>query len=211
MRKAPHFIAVEGPLRVGKTKLARALASHIRGRSILDPVDKPHVERLFQGLPGSALRVQMQFLFGRFSQLSGAGIGRSQLPVVTDYLFEKDKLHAYLNLEDDEIEVYDDYFRFFKRQLPDPDLAVYLKATAETLRERLSTSSTGLENKIPGAYLEGTVRAYDHFFERYTAADVLVVDTARTDIVSRPQDLQALLEEIGRPVTGTQFFLPLGT
>ena len=211
MRKAPHFIAIEGPLRVGKTKLARALASHIRGRNILDPVDKPQLERLFQGRPGSALRVQMQFLFGRFSQLSGAKIGRSQLPVVTDFLFEKDKLHAYLNLEDDEIEVYDDYFRFFKQQLPDPDLAVYLKATTETLRERLSAPSADLQCKIPGAYLEGMVRAYDHFFERYTAADVLVVDTTQTDIVNRPQALQALLEEIGRPVTGTQFFLPLGT
>lgn len=198
-------------MRVGKTKLASALATHIRGKSILDSVDNPHLERFHQGQHDTALAVQMRFLIGRFRQLSGARIGRSQLPVVTDYLFEKDKLHAYLNLDDDEIEVYDDYYRFFKQQLPDPDLAVYLKATAETLRAKLSAASTGVQTKIPGAYLEGTVRAYDHFFERYKAADVLVVDTARTDILNRPQDLEALLDEIGRPVTGTQFFLPLGT
>ncbi len=211
MRKAPHYIAIEGPLRVGKTKLAQALADHFHGRSILDLVDNPHLEGLYLGRPGAALRAQMQFLIGRYRQLAEAGIARSQMPVVTDYLFEKDKLHAYLNLNDDEIEVYDTYYQFFRRQLPDPDLTVYLKATPETLRARLTNERAGLESGIPGAYLESAVRAYDHFFERYKSADVLVVDTARTDIVNRPQDLRDLLEELARPVTGTQFFLPLGS
>ena len=79
------------------------------------------------------------------------------------------------------------------------------------MHARLSAERTGFESRIPGAYLEGAVRAYDHFFDRYKCADVLVVDTARTDIVNRPQDLEDLLEELSRPVTGTQFFLPLGS
>ena len=211
MRKAPHYIAIEGPPRVGKTKLATALAQYLRGNSILDSVDNPHLERFFQGHPGAAYLAQMQFLMGRYGQLSRSRIEESRLPVVADYLFEKDKLHAYLNLEDDEVEVYDSYYQLFKRQLPDPDLAVYLRATAETLHERLSAEGAGFESRLPGAYLESTVRAYDHFFERYKVADVLVVDTKRTDILNRPQDLGALLEELGRPVTGTQFFLPLGS
>ena len=153
----------------------------------------------------------MRFLVGRFRQLADSGIARSQLPVVTDYLFEKDKLHAYLNLEDDEIEVYDTYYRYFKGQLPDPDLAVYLRTPAETLHARLCAEAGGFESRIPLAYLECAVRAYDHFFERYKAADVLVVDTARTDIVNRPEDLESLLGELSRPVKGTQFFLPLGS
>ena len=211
MRKAPHYVAIEGPLRVGKTKLARALADHLRGRCVLDPTENPHLEGLYRGRAGAAFRAQMQFLFARFERLSETGPGQSQLPVVTDFLFEKDKLYAYLNLDDSEIELYDPYYRFFKQQLPEPDLTVYLKATAESLHERLSAKPSGLESRISEAYLDVFVRAYDHFFNRYKAADMLVVDTVRTDIVNRPKDLEDVLQELSRPVTGTQFFLPLGS
>ena len=210
MRRAPHYIAVEGPLRVGKTKLAKALAAHIHGRTVLDVPDNPHIEGFLTGRSGAAFRAQMHFLIGRYEQLSGAAITRSQMPIVTDFLFEKDKVFACLNLDDDEMGVYDTYYSHFKRQLPDPDLTIYLKASAESLLERLSSERTGLEARISAAYLEGAVRAFDHFFSRYKAADILVVDTAETDIVQRPEDLEDLLRELSRPVSGTQFFLPLG-
>lgn len=211
MRKAPHYIAIDGPLRVGKTKLARALADHIRGRCVLDPTENPHLEDLYRGRAGAAFRAQMQFLFARFQRLSETGPGKSQLPVVTDFLFEKDKLYAYLNLDDIEIELYNPYYGFFKQQLPQPDLTVYLKATAESLHARLSAERSGLESRISEAYLDGFVRAYDYFFDRYKAADILVVDTVHTDIVNRRKDLEDVLQELSRPVTGTQFFLPLGS
>ena len=197
-------------MRVGKTKLARALADHFRGRSVLDAPGDPHLEAFYRGRPCADFRTQIQFLYQRFELLRAARIRQSQLAVVSDFLFEKDKIYAYLNLDDDELEVYDTYYGHFKEQLPDPDLAVYLRATAEVLHDRLAADPSGPEAKVPAAYLDGTVRAFDHFFSRYKSADVLVVDTAKTDIVNRPGDLQGLLREISRPVAGTQFFLPLG-
>lgn len=211
MRKAPHYIAIEGPLRVGKTRLARALADQIHGRKILDAKDNPYLEAFYRGRPGAALRAQMHFLFERFRQLKDADIERSHMPVVTDYMFEKDKLYAYLNLEDDEIALYNTYYQFLKEQLPNPDLTVYLKATPEVIRAHLASGRPGLEARISAAYLEGAVRAYDHFFSRYKLADVLVVDAGQADILNRPEDLKSLLAELSKPVTGTQFFLPLGS
>ncbi len=211
MRKAPHYIAIEGPLRVGKTKLAVALAKDIRGREILDSEANPHLEGFYRGRAGAAFRAQMHFLIGRYHQLSEADIERSHIPVVTDYLFEKDKLFAYLNLDDDEISIYNPYYKLFKSQLPVPDLTVYLKTTPELLRTRLAVGKAGLEARISDAYLEGAVQAYDHFFSRYKSADVLVVDADQTDILNNPDDLENLLAELSKPVTGTQFFLPLGS
>ena len=211
MRKAPHYIAIEGPLRVGKTKLAVALATHIRGREILDVEANPHLEGFYRGRAGAAFRAQMHFLFGRYDRLTDAQIERSHIPVVTDFLFEKDKLFAYLNLDDDEIAIYDPYYKLFKTQLPAPDLTVYLKTTPERLRTRLTEERAGLEARISDAYLEGAVQAYDHFFSRYKSADVLVVNTEQTDILNNRDDLQNLLDELSKPVTGTQFFLPLGS
>lgn len=211
MRKAPHYIAIEGPLRVGKTKLAVALAERLRGRKLLDAEGNPHLEAFYRGRPGAAFRAQMDFLEGRFRQMSAAGIAKSRLPVVADYMIEKDKLFAYLNLDDEEISVYDKYYRHFRSQLPAPDLTVYLKAAPEALRARLDSEDSAIEARISDAYLEGAVRAYDHFFNHYKSGDVLVVDTAQTDIASSPEDLDNLLAELGKPVMGTQFFLPLGS
>lgn len=211
MRKAPHYIAIDGPLRVGKTRLATALAGHLRGREILDETANPHLEGFYRGRAGAAFRAQMHFLIGRYRKLESARIGLSHVPVVTDFLFEKDKIFAYLNLDDDEIKIYNLYYKYFKSQLPVPDLTVYLKTSHEGLRLRLAEDRGGPEVRISDAYLEGAVQAYDHFFSRYRAADVLVVDTTQTDILASQAALDNLLEELSKPVTGTQFFLPLGT
>ena len=193
MRKPLHYIAVEGPLRVGKSKLAAALAERLRGRAIFDERSNPHLGGFYTGRPG-------------FRQCSEAGIETSQIPVVADYLFERDKIFAYLNLDDDEILIYDSYYRTFKSQLPVPGLTVYLKATPELLRRRVST---GPESNVSDAYLEAMVRAFDHFFSKYDPMELIVVDAAQTDILSRPDDLQALVEEVSRPVIGSQALLPI--
>ena len=100
---AARYIAVEGPLRVGKSSLARALADRLQARTLFDAEDNPHLEEFYKGSPGAAFRAQMHFLFERYRQLSEAQVAASQRPVVADYLFEKDKLFAYLNLTDDEV------------------------------------------------------------------------------------------------------------
>ena len=206
MRKPTHYIAIEGPLRVGKSKLAAALAERLRGRTIFDEGSNPHLAGFYTGRPGAAFRTQMHFLLRRFRQCSEAGIEASQIPIVADYLFERDKIFAYLNLDDDEISIYDSYYRNFKRQLPVPGLTVYLKATPELLRKRVST---GPESNVSDAYLEAMVRAFDHFFNKYDPSGLIVVDSTQTDIVGSPEDLQALVEEVSRPAIGSQALLPI--
>lgn len=208
---AARYIAIEGPLRVGKSSLAKALAARIHARTILDTEDNPHLEDFYRNTPGAAFRAQMYFLFERFHQLSQAGIEHSHTPVVADYIFEKDKLFAYLNLTDPEAAVYDSYYQYFHELTPPPDLVIYLKATPEVLRERIARKAVSAEAKISNDYINETVRAYEHFFSHYRAADVLVVDTTKVDFVQNEKDLEELLQELSRPVHGTQYFLPLGS
>ncbi len=206
-----RFIAIEGPLRVGKSTLAQALAERLHARSILDTEQNPHLDDFYKGLAGSAFRAQMHFLIARFQQLSRSGIEQSQTPTVADYIFEKDKLFAYLNLTDDEVAIYDRYYQYFREHVPTPDLVIYLKASPEVLRERIARKNVPSEAKISSDYLHETVRAYEHFFTHYKASDVLVVDTTKVDFVQNRSDLEELLQELSRPVRGTQFFLPLGS
>ena len=208
---AARYIAIEGPLRVGKSSLAQALADRIHAKPLLDSESNPFLEGFYRGDGGTAFRAQMYFLITRFNQLQEAEIDRARTPVVADYLFEKDKLFAYINLNDDEVAVYDRYYRQFKEQLPSPDLVVYLKATPTVLRERIGRKNLASEAHISDEYIQEVVRAYEHFFAHYKSADVLVVDTSKSDFVHKPEDLEELLAELSRPVQGTQYFLPLGS
>ena len=140
-----RYIAIEGPLRVGKSSLAQALAERIHANTLLDSEENPFLKDFYRGQHGSAFRAQMYFLVNRFRQLSAVDPSRSQTPVVADYLFEKDKLFAYINLNDDEVAVYDQYYRHFKEQLASPDLVVYLKATPQVLRERIVRKNVASE------------------------------------------------------------------
>jgi deoxyadenosine/deoxycytidine kinase len=178
---------------------------------MLDSEENPFLEAYYRGDDGAAFRAQMYYLIARFEQLRTANLDGSHSPVVADYLFEKDKLFAYLGLNDEELAVYDKYYSLFKEQAPEPDLVVYLKASPQVLRERISRKNVASESRISNEYLQEVMRAYDHFFAHYKQADVLVVDTTKVDFVHNPADLQELLQELSRPVRGTQYFLPLGS
>jgi deoxyadenosine/deoxycytidine kinase len=208
---AGRYIVIEGPLRVGKTSLARALAGRLNARTLFDSEENPFLEAFYRGEEGAAFRAQMYYLISRFQQLQSARLERSLTPVVADYLFEKDKLFAYLGLSDEELSVYDKYYGLFKDQAPKPDLVVYLKASPQVLRERITRKNIPSEARISNEYLTEVSRAYEHFFSHYKEADVLVVDTNKVDFVQRPGDLEELLQELSRPVRGTQYFLPLGS
>ena len=206
-----RYIAIEGPLRVGKSSLAQSLADRIHARTLLDSEENPFLADFYRGCPGASFSTQMYFLIQRFQQLRSIEGERLLTAIVADYLFEKDKLFAYINLNDEEVSVYNAYYENFKEQLPSPDLVVYLKATPQVLRERIARKNVASEASISDEYLAEVVRAYEHFFAHYKAADVLVVDTSQVDFVHRDSDLEELLQELSRPVRGTQYFLPLGT
>jgi deoxyadenosine/deoxycytidine kinase len=146
----------------------------------------------------------------RQRRLRDAQIESSPAPVVSDYLLEKDKIFAYLNLDNVELPLYARYFPILTAGLRPPDLVIYLQATPEVLRKRIERKRAPSESRISRAYVEEVVRAYEHFFFRYSASDLLVVNTSEIDFVDRNEDLQQLLRRLQEPVKGTQYFLPLG-
>jgi len=130
---------------------------------------------------------------------------------VADYIFEKDKLFACLNLGDQELEVYNRYYDLFRQNVLTPDLVIYLQASPEVLKKRLKKKNAPGEKAINDDYLEEVIKAYEHFFFHYTSSDLLIVNTSEIDFVERSEDLQALLRRVSEPIRGTQYFLPLGS
>jgi len=209
---APRFIAVEGPLRVGKTTLADALAERLQAVRIYDPEDNPFLEEFYKGTAGAGFQAQFYFLMRRYKQLLSLDLAPDpQRVVVSDYIFEKDKIFAYLNLNDVELQLYDQYYAMLADQVPIPDLVIYLQAKLDTLKKRIAKKQVRFEERISDEYLAAVVNAYEHFFFHYKRSDLLVIDTSEIDFVDRSEHLQELLQRLSQPVKGTQYFLPLGS
>ena len=210
----PRFIAIEGPIRAGKSTLATLLAQEIGATRISEPQHNPFLSPFYRGERSAAFPAQMWFLMSRYEQLCAASerdakTGKA-VPMVADYIFEKDKLFANLNLSDDELALYERQFQYFRDQLPTPDLVIYLQTSPKVLRTRLARKAVPEEQAISGRYLEQVTEAYEHFFFHYTASDLLIVNTDDIDFVRNNEDLQTLLRRLKEPVHGTQYFLPLG-
>jgi deoxyadenosine/deoxycytidine kinase len=208
--KPPRHIVIEGPIRVGKSTLAKVLAEQLHARRIFDADDNPFLTDFYDEKPGSAFRAQMYFLYERHRRLLDTLPELNPAPIVSDFLFEKDKIFAYLNLDNEELKLYERYFEMLAPSVPAPDLVIYLQAKPEVLRKRVSKKGDPAETQISPEYVEAVANAYEHFFFRYSGANLLVVDTSEIDFVERNQDLQELLRRLRQPVKGTQYFLPLG-
>jgi deoxyguanosine kinase len=208
--KPPRHIVIEGPIRVGKSTLAKVLAEQLHARRIFDADDNPFLTDFYDEKPGSAFRAQMYFLYERYRRLLDTRPETNPAPIVSDFLFEKDKIFAYLNLDNEELKLYERYFEMLAPSVPAPDLVIYLQAKPEVLRKRVSKKGDPAETQISPEYVEAVANAYEHFFFRYSGANLLVVDTSEIDFVERNQDLQELLRRLRQPVKGTQYFLPLG-
>ena len=208
--KPARYIVVEGPIRVGKSSLTRILADRMHARRILDSEDNPFLHDFYEEQPGAAFRAQMYFLMERQRRLREIDFEQNPAPVISDFLMEKDKIFAYINLDNEELQLYEKFYEAFAAGLPAPDLVIYLQAKPEVLRQRMVKKADPKEKQVSLQYLEEVARAYEHFFFRYAASDLLVVDTSEIDFVERNQDLQDLLRRLQQPVKGTQYFLPLG-
>jgi deoxyguanosine kinase len=207
----PRYIAVEGPIRVGKSTLTRILAERLNAQRVMEPESNPFLAAFYEGEQGAAFQAQFAFLVQRFELLQELDLGaQSQRTVVADFILEKDKLFACLNLTDQELETYNRYYNYFRAQLPTPDLVIYLQATPEVLKKRLRKKNAPGERAVSDEYLEEVVKAYEHFFFHYTSSDLLIVNTSDIDFVERNDDLQQLLHKVSEPIKGTQYFLPLG-
>jgi deoxyadenosine/deoxycytidine kinase len=206
----PRFIVIEGPLRVGKTTLAKILAERLHARRVYDCEDNPFLADFYREKPGSGFHVQMYFLLERQKRIREALAVEAPGPVLSDFLMEKDRIFANLNLNDEELKLYDRYYESLTADIPAPDLVVYLQAKPEVLRARIAKKASREESHIAPEYVEEVARAYEHFFFRYAASDLLVINTSDIDFVERSEDLQQLLRRLQDPVKGTQYFLPLG-
>lgn len=208
----PHFIAIEGPIRVGKTSLADILAGRLHAHRLRDVEDNPFLDAFYHDRPGAAFQAQFHFLIERFNRFRALDLGtHPDRVIISDYIFEKDKIFAYLNLNDTELEVYNQYYDILAEQLPVPDLVIYLQGKPEALKKRIEKKKVVSEGRISQEYLESVIDAYEHFFFRYKSSDLLVIETSEIDFVDRNEDLQQLLQRLSQPVKGTQYFLPLGS
>ncbi len=210
----PRRIAIEGPLRVGKSSLARLLAERAGASYLAEPEANPFLSRFYAGEPGMAFATQMWFLRERTAQLQAAA--KLAGSVVSDYMLEKDKIFAFLNLSDTELAIYKDAYRSAQMgalspspALWRPDLVVYLQARPAVLLERRRRKGVEAEQGIGDAYTEQVCEAYEHFFSRYSAGRLLVVDTSAIDFVHSERERELLLDRILAPVHGREHIAPL--
>lgn len=208
--KRRGYIAVEGPIGVGKTSLAQMLAKELTARLLLEDADNnPFLPRFYAEPEKYAFPAQLYFLLTRYNQQREL-LQRDlfEQATVADYLFAKDRIFANLNLAPDELKLYEGVYKLVDAQMAKPDLVVYVRARVEVLGERLRKRNRDFERHISYEYLERVSSAYRDFFFYYDEAPLLVVDSSEIDFVGNSADLTDLIREIDAAGPGTQYFVP---
>jgi deoxyadenosine/deoxycytidine kinase len=199
-----HYLAVDGPIGVGKTTLVEMLTTRYEGVKILEDVDNPFLGDFYKDRPGVLLSrykqqqdVHQRNLFDRL--------------LVSDYTFQKNRIFAYLNLSDDELMLFDKLYTLLEPQIPVPDLCLYLVADVDTCMERIRKRQRSVEKSISPNYLAELIDAYNHYYHYYSRSPLLVVDTRHLNFPDRPADFDELIHRLAKPIKGTEYFQPLGS
>ncbi|HEX5313476.1 MAG TPA: deoxynucleoside kinase [Gammaproteobacteria bacterium] len=197
-RAAPGYVAIEGPIGVGKTSLARRLAASFEAEAVFEEAEEnPFLERFYRDQREAALPTQLSFLFQRTRKLEALAQSDLFHPAwIVDFVMEKDLLFAELTLDDAELALYHEVYRRVARELPAPELVIYLQAPVEVLLKRIAARGRSFERTVPRAYLERVVEAYTHFFHHYNRSRLLIVNAATADPVHEDADYERLLAEI---------------
>jgi len=206
-----RFIAVEGPIGVGKTSLAKRLATSLSAEVVLEQAaQNPFLERFYKNPRAGALPVQLHFLLQRAQQLAALKQADLFAPVrVADYLLEKDRLFARVTLDDSEYALYEQVYARLDVEAPKPDLVVYLQAPVDVLLERIARRGVDYEQYIDRGYLERLNEAYARFFHEFDSAPLLIVNAASIDPVANQRDYDELLAAIRRMSKGRLYYNPL--
>ncbi|HEX5339624.1 MAG TPA: deoxynucleoside kinase [Gammaproteobacteria bacterium] len=208
-----RYLVVEGPIGVGKTSLARRLAKTFGGEYLLERAEEnPFLEKFYRDPKAAALPTQLSFLFQRARQLQALRQGDIFTPLrVGDFMLEKDRLFAQLNLDDDELGLYEQVYQHLSLDAPAPDLVVYLQAPADVLMQRVVKRGIGYEQFIQRDYLMRIVDAYARFFHHYERSPLLIVNAADINPVDSEDDYRLLVREISKVKSGRHYFNPGGT
>jgi deoxyadenosine/deoxycytidine kinase len=205
-----HYIAIEGALGVGKTAVVERLAERFDATTVMEEWSQnPFLPAFYDGKAGAAFQAELFFLLSRYRQQQEL-LQRNlfQQFTISDYVFEKSKLFAYLNLEDSELLIFEKLYGLLAEGTPKPDLVVYLQAPTEVLMKRIRTRGRPEEGRISEEYLAEVNRAYNYYYFHYTQTPLLVVNTSEVDFVKRPEDLDDLIKQIRAMGKGTQYYVP---
>ena len=206
-----RYIAIEGPIGAGKTALARRLAESLSARLVLEEIDEnPFLERFYRDGRGAALPAQMFFLFARARQIED--LRQSDLfssVQISDYLFTRDRLFAELNLDAEELKLYDQIAENLAVEAPVPDLVIYLQASVDSLIERLARRNGRYDRFVDRSYLERLTDAYSRFFHEYDDGPLLIVNASQIDPINNSADYEQLFQQIEKTTGGRHFFNPV--
>ena len=208
---ASRYIAIEGPIGVGKTALARRLADSLSADLVLEEVEEnPFLERFYRDGRSAALPAQMFFLFARARQIED--LRQSDLFTsvqISDYLFTRDRLFAELNLDTEELKLYDQIAENLAVDAPVPDLVIYLQASVDAIMSRLARRNSRYDRFVDRNYVEKLTDAYAKFFHSYDEGPLLIVNASQIDPVNNDTDYEQLFQQIERTTGGRHFFNPV--
>ena len=210
---ALNHVAVEGPIGVGKTTVVDRLAEKLEARKALeDWSTNPFLGPFYDGSPGAAFQTELFFLLSRYKQQQEL-VQRQlfQQTTLVDYVFEKSRLFAYLNLDDSELLIYDKLYALLDEKTPKPDLVIFLQAETRTLVERIRGRDREFEREISEAYVNEVNKAYNYYFFHYNTTPLLVVNTTEVDFAHRDADLEDLLRQVETMGRGTQYYVPMAS
>jgi deoxyadenosine/deoxycytidine kinase len=207
-----RHIAIEGPIGAGKTALAERLGTRLDATVVLEDTENPFLADFYADRPGSALQAQLFYLLNRHRQQTS--LRQSDLfsqMTIADYLFDKDKIFAYLNLDDNELFIYQRLYDLLARDVPPPDLVLFLQAPTDVLLRRLHTRRRDPDSvalQPDDDYLRELNEAYHHFFFHYTATPLLVVETSQFDSDGSDEAVDHLIKQIRSMGPGTRYYVP---
>jgi deoxyguanosine kinase len=208
-----QYIVIEGPLGVGKTSLALKLAETLNAEALLeDAEENPFLRKFYQDPKKYSFQAQIFFLLRRYQRaVDITQMGLFKRTMISDYLFDKDRIFARANLDDDEFWLYEQLFQLLRKRIKPPDLVIFLQATTDVLVERIKKRGKKYERGISTKYLDEINQAFNDFFFHYADSPLLVINASRIDFVNIPEDFQDLVAQIGRMRTGTQYYVPMSS
>jgi len=204
-----RYISIEGAIGAGKTSLAKILAEMAGAKLVLEqPEDNPFLQRFYENMEKYAFQMQLFFLLSRYSQQRE--LVQQDLfydCVISDYLFAKDRIFAYLNLDEDELILYEHIYELLNEAIPRPDLVIYLQASTNVLMERIKSKGRTYERKISEKYMRELNERYNSFFSYYSLSPLLVVNTDNLDFTNNQSDLMDLIKEVQNMKGGREYYI----